>query len=176
MNNSSMCCTYETPMLDQYLPPVMFTEFALGLMGNVLALSMFFFHRDTWKPNSVYTSRTSRFGRLIGPFLPSFQGRLLPQGQGLGLRRRFLSCFTLSFGCQQSWRYILPHCSRRGPIPEDRPPYQPHQPDGSALCPVGLCWPVGSHHSHDCLPPNRWTFLLSKQPHAVWELQHLLWE
>ncbi len=29
-----MCCTYETPMLDQYLPPVMFTEFVLGLWGT----------------------------------------------------------------------------------------------------------------------------------------------
>ncbi|XDV54758.1 hypothetical protein PO909_022979 [Leuciscus waleckii] len=41
MNNSSMCCTYETPMLDQFLPPVMFTEFILGLMGNVLACESF---------------------------------------------------------------------------------------------------------------------------------------
>ncbi|XP_026116973.1 hydroxycarboxylic acid receptor 2-like [Carassius auratus] len=54
MDNSSKCCAFEAPILDEVLPPILFVEFILGLMGNVLALSMFFFHRDSWKPNSVY--------------------------------------------------------------------------------------------------------------------------
>uniref|UniRef100_A0A8C1TXK5 G-protein coupled receptors family 1 profile domain-containing protein n=1 Tax=Cyprinus carpio TaxID=7962 RepID=A0A8C1TXK5_CYPCA len=70
MNNSSMCCTYETPMLDQYLPPVMFTEFIMGLMGNVLVLSMFFFHRDTWKPNSIYLAHLALADSLVLFCLP----------------------------------------------------------------------------------------------------------
>uniref|UniRef100_A0A671PK44 G-protein coupled receptors family 1 profile domain-containing protein n=1 Tax=Sinocyclocheilus anshuiensis TaxID=1608454 RepID=A0A671PK44_9TELE len=65
-----MCCTYETPMLDQYLPPVMFTEFVLSLMGNVLALSMFFFHRDTWKPNCIYLAHLALADSLVLFCLP----------------------------------------------------------------------------------------------------------
>uniref|UniRef100_A0A672KWT2 G-protein coupled receptors family 1 profile domain-containing protein n=1 Tax=Sinocyclocheilus grahami TaxID=75366 RepID=A0A672KWT2_SINGR len=65
MNNSSMGCAYETPMLDQYLPPVMVTEFVLSLMGNVLALLMFFFHRDTWKPNSIYLAHLTLADSLV---------------------------------------------------------------------------------------------------------------
>uniref|UniRef100_A0A673KQ58 G-protein coupled receptors family 1 profile domain-containing protein n=1 Tax=Sinocyclocheilus rhinocerous TaxID=307959 RepID=A0A673KQ58_9TELE len=54
MENSSKCCAFEAPILDEVLPLILFVEFIFGLMGNILALSMFFFHRDTWKPNSVY--------------------------------------------------------------------------------------------------------------------------
>lgn len=48
------CCAFEAPILDQALPPILFLEFILGLMGNLMALWMFIFHMDTWKPNYVY--------------------------------------------------------------------------------------------------------------------------
>uniref|UniRef100_A0A8C1KIK8 G-protein coupled receptors family 1 profile domain-containing protein n=1 Tax=Cyprinus carpio TaxID=7962 RepID=A0A8C1KIK8_CYPCA len=51
MNNSSICCTYETPM-------------------NVLALSVFFFHRDTWKPNSIYLAHLALADSLVLFCLP----------------------------------------------------------------------------------------------------------
>uniref|UniRef100_A0A8C1WNB6 G-protein coupled receptors family 1 profile domain-containing protein n=1 Tax=Cyprinus carpio TaxID=7962 RepID=A0A8C1WNB6_CYPCA len=51
-------------------PPVMFTEFVLGLMGNVLALSVFFFHRDTWKPNSIYLAHLALANSLVLFCLP----------------------------------------------------------------------------------------------------------
>ncbi|XP_064164502.1 hydroxycarboxylic acid receptor 2-like [Anguilla rostrata] len=56
MANSSapVCCAFETPIMDQVLPPVLFLEFLFGLMGNSLVLWTFMFHMDTWKPNSVY--------------------------------------------------------------------------------------------------------------------------
>ncbi|NP_001156767.1 hydroxycarboxylic acid receptor 1-2 [Danio rerio] len=70
MNNSSLCCTYETPLLDAYLPPVLFSEFVLGLMGNGLALCMFFFHRDSWKPNSIYLAHLALADSLVLFCLP----------------------------------------------------------------------------------------------------------
>ncbi|XP_062870857.1 hydroxycarboxylic acid receptor 2-like [Trichomycterus rosablanca] len=54
MSNSSVCCAFESPMLDRVLPPVLFLEFIFGLTGNILALSMFAFHIESWKPNSIY--------------------------------------------------------------------------------------------------------------------------
>ncbi|KAG9262999.1 hydroxycarboxylic acid receptor 3-like [Astyanax mexicanus] len=54
MANTSVCCAFDSPILDQVLPPVLFLEFIFGLSGNVLALVMFAFHMDTWKPNSIY--------------------------------------------------------------------------------------------------------------------------
>nr|XP_055063596.1 hydroxycarboxylic acid receptor 1-like [Misgurnus anguillicaudatus] len=70
MNNSSMCCTYDTPTLDQVLPPIMFTEFILGLVGNFLALMMFFCNRDTWKPNSIYLAHLALADALVLFCLP----------------------------------------------------------------------------------------------------------
>ncbi|XDV54757.1 hypothetical protein PO909_022978 [Leuciscus waleckii] len=41
MDNSSKCCAFDAPILDEVLPPVLFFEFILGLMGNVLACESF---------------------------------------------------------------------------------------------------------------------------------------
>ncbi|KAI1881966.1 hypothetical protein AGOR_G00245630 [Albula goreensis] len=56
MNNSTevVCCAFESPILDQLLPPILVLEFMFGLMGNIVALWMFIFHMDTWTPNSVF--------------------------------------------------------------------------------------------------------------------------
>nr|XP_057915814.1 hydroxycarboxylic acid receptor 2-like [Doryrhamphus excisus] len=48
------CCAFEAPILDRVLPPILVVEFIFGLMGNFVALWMFIFHMDEWKPNSVY--------------------------------------------------------------------------------------------------------------------------
>ncbi|XP_060796428.1 hydroxycarboxylic acid receptor 2-like [Neoarius graeffei] len=54
MSNSSVCCAFESSILIQVLPPVLLIEFICGLTGNILALCMFAFHTDSWKPNSIY--------------------------------------------------------------------------------------------------------------------------
>ncbi|XP_037548052.1 hydroxycarboxylic acid receptor 2-like [Nematolebias whitei] len=54
MNLSDSCCAFKSPILDQVLPPVLILEFMFGLMGNFVALWMFVFHMDTWKPSAVY--------------------------------------------------------------------------------------------------------------------------
>ncbi|KAG7476599.1 hypothetical protein MATL_G00084690 [Megalops atlanticus] len=54
MANSTVCCAFDSPILDQVLPPILVLEFMFGLMGNFVALWMFIFYMDTWKPNSVY--------------------------------------------------------------------------------------------------------------------------
>ncbi|XP_028830362.1 hydroxycarboxylic acid receptor 3-like [Denticeps clupeoides] len=53
-NSTTVCCSFSAPMLDVALPPVLFTEFIVGLMGNFLALWMFIFQKQNWKPNSLY--------------------------------------------------------------------------------------------------------------------------
>ncbi|XP_027880729.1 hydroxycarboxylic acid receptor 3-like isoform X1 [Xiphophorus couchianus] len=53
-SRSDVCCAFDSPILDRVLPPVLILEFVFGLLGNFLALWMFTFYMDTWKPNSVY--------------------------------------------------------------------------------------------------------------------------
>ncbi|XP_046714064.1 hydroxycarboxylic acid receptor 2-like [Silurus meridionalis] len=54
MSNSSVCCAFQSQILHQFLPPILYIEFIFGLTGNVLALSMFALHMESWKPNSIY--------------------------------------------------------------------------------------------------------------------------
>uniref|UniRef100_A0A8C9SPU7 Hydroxycarboxylic acid receptor 3-like n=2 Tax=Scleropages formosus TaxID=113540 RepID=A0A8C9SPU7_SCLFO len=54
MANSTVCCAFDSPILDEVLPPILILEFMFGLLGNSVALWMFILHLDTWKPNAVY--------------------------------------------------------------------------------------------------------------------------
>ncbi|XP_066507209.1 hydroxycarboxylic acid receptor 3-like [Hoplias malabaricus] len=54
MANTSVCCAFDTSVLDKALPPVLILEFIFGLFGNFLVLWMFASHMETWKPNSIY--------------------------------------------------------------------------------------------------------------------------
>ncbi|KAE8285410.1 Hydroxycarboxylic acid receptor 2 [Larimichthys crocea] len=54
LSQGNVCCAFESPILDQVLPSVLILEFIFGLMGNFIALWMFIFHMDVWKPNAVY--------------------------------------------------------------------------------------------------------------------------
>ncbi|CAL8340498.1 unnamed protein product [Arctogadus glacialis] len=51
---ADICCAFESPILDKLLPPILILEFIFGLLGNIVAMWMFVFHMDSWKPNSVY--------------------------------------------------------------------------------------------------------------------------
>lgn len=70
MNESETCCAFEAPILDQVLPPILILEFMFGLMGNILALWMFIFHMDTWKPNSVYLTHLAVADSIVLFCLP----------------------------------------------------------------------------------------------------------
>ncbi|XP_017332932.2 hydroxycarboxylic acid receptor 2-like [Ictalurus punctatus] len=54
MSNSSVCCAFESPLLDTVLPPILIMEFIFGITGNIMALVMFAFEMESWKPNSIY--------------------------------------------------------------------------------------------------------------------------
>ncbi len=97
---------------------------------------MFFFHRDTWKPNSIYLAHLALADSLVLFCLP-FRADYYRRGKDWVYGDAFCPYFTLSFGRQQSRRYILPHCCRRGPIPEDRSPSQPHQTEWVCVMPCG---------------------------------------
>lgn len=72
MNRSHLgeCCAFEAPLLDRLLPPILILEFMFGLMGNVVALWMFIFHMDTWKPNSVYLTHLAVADSIVLFCLP----------------------------------------------------------------------------------------------------------
>ncbi|XP_068111431.1 hydroxycarboxylic acid receptor 2-like [Hyperolius riggenbachi] len=51
---NSSCCAFGEPILYAVLPPFIFLEFILGIVGNILALWMVCLEFKSWKPNSVY--------------------------------------------------------------------------------------------------------------------------
>ncbi|KAK7895496.1 hypothetical protein WMY93_020821 [Mugilogobius chulae] len=72
MNHSQIekCCAFEAPILDQVLPPILILEFMFGLLGNFVALWMFIFHMDTWRPNSVYLTHLAVADSIVLFCLP----------------------------------------------------------------------------------------------------------
>ncbi|XP_054468020.1 hydroxycarboxylic acid receptor 2-like [Anoplopoma fimbria] len=70
LSTSDVCCAFESPLLDRLLPPVLILEFMFGLMGNVVALWMFIFHMDTWKPNAVYLTHLAVADSIVLFCLP----------------------------------------------------------------------------------------------------------
>ncbi|XP_076020410.1 hydroxycarboxylic acid receptor 3-like [Genypterus blacodes] len=64
------CCAFDSPLLDQLLPPILILEFMFGLMGNFVALWMFIFHMDTWRPNSVYLTHLAVADSIVLFCLP----------------------------------------------------------------------------------------------------------
>lgn len=64
------CCAFESPILDQVLPPILVLQFVFGLLGNVVALWMFVFHMDSWKPNSVYLTHLAVADSIVLFCLP----------------------------------------------------------------------------------------------------------
>lgn len=70
LSHMDICCAFKSPILDQVLPPVLILEFMFGLMGNFLALWMFIFHMDTWKPNSVYLTHLAVADSIVLFCLP----------------------------------------------------------------------------------------------------------
>lgn len=67
---TDLCCAFESPILDQVLPPVLILEFMFGLTGNFVALWMFIFHMDTWKPNAVYLTHLAVADSIVLFCLP----------------------------------------------------------------------------------------------------------
>ncbi|XP_026877307.2 hydroxycarboxylic acid receptor 2-like [Electrophorus electricus] len=69
MANAS-CCTFDSPIFEKVLPPILFLEFVFGLSGNVLALWMFAFHMDSWRPSSIYLAHLAVADSLVLFCLP----------------------------------------------------------------------------------------------------------
>lgn len=70
LTQSEKCCAFKSPILDQVLPPVLMLEFMFGLTGNFVALWMFIFHMDTWRPNSVYLTHLAVADSIVLFCLP----------------------------------------------------------------------------------------------------------
>ncbi|XP_041826587.1 hydroxycarboxylic acid receptor 3-like [Melanotaenia boesemani] len=70
LTHSDGCCAFESPILDQVLPPVLILEFTFGLMGNIVALWMFIFHMDDWKPSAVYLTHLAVADSIVLFCLP----------------------------------------------------------------------------------------------------------
>lgn len=70
VTDSEVCCAFESPILDRVLPPILVLEFMFGLTGNFIALSMFIFYMDEWKPNSVYLTHLAVADSIVLFCLP----------------------------------------------------------------------------------------------------------
>ncbi|XP_042250737.1 hydroxycarboxylic acid receptor 3-like [Thunnus maccoyii] len=70
VSHLNVCCAFESPILDQVLPPILILEFMFGLIGNVVALWMFIFHMDEWKPNAVYLTHLAVADSIVLFCLP----------------------------------------------------------------------------------------------------------
>ncbi|XP_069021789.1 hydroxycarboxylic acid receptor 3-like [Embiotoca jacksoni] len=70
MNLTDVCCAFESPVLDRVLPPILILEFVFGLMGNSVALWMFVFHMEEWKPNAVYLAHLAVADSIVLFCLP----------------------------------------------------------------------------------------------------------
>ncbi|XP_026153863.1 hydroxycarboxylic acid receptor 2-like [Mastacembelus armatus] len=70
VTHSEKCCAFEAPVLDWVLPPILILEFMFGLMGNFVALGMFMFHMESWKPNSVYLAHLAVADSIVLFCLP----------------------------------------------------------------------------------------------------------
>uniref|UniRef100_A0A3Q3W6U6 G-protein coupled receptors family 1 profile domain-containing protein n=1 Tax=Mola mola TaxID=94237 RepID=A0A3Q3W6U6_MOLML len=70
LTQAHKCCAFESPILNQVLPPILSLEFIFGLMGNFVALSIFICNMDTWKPNSVYLTHLAVADSIVLFCLP----------------------------------------------------------------------------------------------------------
>ncbi|KAI4817075.1 hypothetical protein KUCAC02_009362 [Chaenocephalus aceratus] len=105
------CCAFESPILDQVLPPILIMEFMFGLMGNVVALWMFIFHMDTWKPNSVYLTHLAVADSIVLFCLP-FRADYYRRGKNWLYGDVMCRILLFSAGSQPCGRDLLPHrCS-----------------------------------------------------------------
>ncbi|KAM8854193.1 hydroxycarboxylic acid receptor 1-2 [Synchiropus picturatus] len=80
MNISSECCVFQTPRLNQVMPPVLVLEVVLGLSGNSVALLMFMYHMDKWRPSAVFLTQLAVADTMVLFCLP-FRAHYYWQGK-----------------------------------------------------------------------------------------------
>nr|XP_046243467.1 hydroxycarboxylic acid receptor 2-like [Scatophagus argus] len=65
-----MTCNFNGTVLIKVLPPLLFTEFILGILGNGLALWVFCFHLKPWKSSTVLLFNLAMADFLLNMALP----------------------------------------------------------------------------------------------------------
>ncbi|KAM4616797.1 hydroxycarboxylic acid receptor 2-like [Polymixia lowei] len=63
-------CIVDVDLLSQLLPPLLLTEFTLGVLGNGLALWIFCFHLKPWKSSTVFLFNLALADFLLNVALP----------------------------------------------------------------------------------------------------------
>ncbi|XP_071776481.1 hydroxycarboxylic acid receptor 3-like [Centroberyx gerrardi] len=63
-------CVIDGDLLSQLLPPLLVTEFVLGVLGNGLALWIFCFHLKPWKSSTVFLFNLALADFLLNVALP----------------------------------------------------------------------------------------------------------
>ncbi|XP_041078993.1 hydroxycarboxylic acid receptor 2-like [Polyodon spathula] len=64
------CCVFSGDLLSSVLPPLLIVEFALGVLGNGIALWIFCFHFKPWKTSTVYLFNLALADFLLNVVLP----------------------------------------------------------------------------------------------------------
>ncbi|KAM4615704.1 hydroxycarboxylic acid receptor 2-like [Polymixia lowei] len=65
-----MSCNFNGTLLISVLPPLLLTEFTLGVLGNGLALWIFCFHLKPWKSSTVFLFNLALADFLLNAALP----------------------------------------------------------------------------------------------------------
>ncbi|XP_048099361.1 hydroxycarboxylic acid receptor 2-like [Alosa alosa] len=66
----NVCCPYQGELLPRVLPPLIITEFLLGILGNGLALWVFCWHMRPWKSSTVLLFNLALADFLLIAVLP----------------------------------------------------------------------------------------------------------
>ncbi|KAM9801250.1 hydroxycarboxylic acid receptor 1-2 [Neosynchiropus ocellatus] len=80
MNASPECCVFQTPRLDQVMPPVLVLEVVLGLAGNSVALLMLVLRMDKRRPGAVFLTQLAVADTMVLFCLP-FRAQYYRQGK-----------------------------------------------------------------------------------------------
>ncbi|XP_036382149.1 hydroxycarboxylic acid receptor 3-like [Megalops cyprinoides] len=67
---SNNCCAFEEDLLPRVLPPLLLLEFVLGVLGNGVALWIFYFHVKPWKNSTVFLFNLALADFLLNVALP----------------------------------------------------------------------------------------------------------